>query len=276
MQDLDVLKISCGQNTDTLIYFSYPWAGNAGNTQYRLQRIANELGCDIIAAHAPGTGALRTPREIRSALHSNSYELLRKLSIIHVNELSHVLSKENKVYVRRIGWGDSGRSWLIATMALNSDLFTHVLTRDGAILNRVSIARGALTLLRNGGKRFDSPSDMPSENIRKQQGIGRRAYEVAAAVAEMGTYRDIMCTTDVTAQSLRDLAAKSSIPFCNVMFGHGISGSAREVQAFNAEILALRGNGDSFHGLYEPQLGHGNLQDWRIAMRHLQAVLVIK
>lgn len=56
------------------------------------------------------------------------------------------------------------------------------------------------------------------------------------------------------------------------MLGHGISGPPSGVQAFNDELLELRGSPGRFLGVYEPGLGHGNLQDWRIAVRHLSAL----
>jgi hypothetical protein len=270
MSATKLLRISCNQPANTVVYFPYPWAGNAGNTQDRLQRIADALGWDIVAGHAPGTGTLRTPQHVRTVLHTDDYGLLSDLSISHANDVRSAILKKGHHYERCIGWGDSGRSWLIAMMALHTDLFTDVLTRDGAILNRLNVMRGALLLLRNGGKRFDDPSTPSSEIVVLNRGVSRRAYEVAVAATEMGTYRDIMCTTDITAQALRDLAAKSSIPFCNVLLGNGISGSAVEVQAFNAELATLRGQRAHFMGVYEPRLGHGNLQDWRIALRHLQ------
>jgi hypothetical protein len=266
----DFLAVSCGQPTATVIYFAYPWAGHAGNTEDRLRRIAEALRADIIAGHAPGTGRLYTDPLTRRALHANDTELLRQLAVTH----AHLVEKEikQKGYTRRIGWGDSGRSWLIATMALHTTLFTEVLTRDGAILDRIGVAKGALRLLREGGKRFDDPVDPPSELIKRKRTMPQRAYDIAAAVAEMGVYRDIMCTTDVTVQSLRDLAEHGSIPFCNVMLEHGISGTPSEVQAFNIELERLRGRRNKFLGTYELGLGHGNLQDWRIAVRHLKTL----
>lgn len=149
-----------------------------------MQRIARTLNCDIVAGHAPGTGQLLTDRQTRKALHSDDADLLRQLAANHAQAIEKELSRAR--YTRRIGWGDSGRSWLIATMALHTTLFTDVLTRDGAILNRMKVGQGALRLLREGGKRFDDPTAPPSEIIRKKRTIPQRAYEMAAAVAEMG------------------------------------------------------------------------------------------
>ena len=225
--------------TDTYVATLLPFGSTEGNTRERLARVAHISGYTILAAHAPGTGRpyLSGGRSLTSLWRSDISAVAQRFYQPFADAILVETQKADGPK-RVIGWGDSGRASLMAALALHErtevevPIFQAVLARDGAVLEDIPILKGAMKLLREGGRRkaWQTPLPKPSKLAS--------AYAGACSVFEMLSHCRL--ATSTAPREMLEGVAGVNVPFYYVGLTEGLAGSADDCRASNAELMERR------------------------------------
>lgn len=294
-----LLKITphCRPNTnpDTVVVYPRPFGGNEHNTDDRLKYWAEKTGFLVLGVQAPGTGrVLPGAGGLRAAWRAS----FPGLTLDCAAELAETITD----YPTRVGFGDSGRTILVAGMANSwaerhpdeSPLFTHVLGRDGVNLrapepravgrrrlmhqNQRSLREEHKINLNADGREVplglhpDIADRMATFESKRPPAPNSRVHQ-ARKIAEMLLFNTLMCST-ASREAVEGLAGNTAVALRYVGLSSGISGTQGQASRFNTALYERRCSSAAGHpaaAIYASlEIGrHTDLLHPHLALTHL-------